>query len=180
MLIVSHHLLKMAKVEFPLEHIVMRINLAWMKSKEEMLETLRNIKHDIYLDYPQGRSKPPRPIITLDEAVDAIPKFRNIKYFAVSNVEDPVSITAIKSCIPEHVEIIPKIETRAGIESLEKIIDSIAAKHIMLDKEDIYTNVNHDHELFVELVRMAREKCKMKNVKVLELQGVVFAPHDGD
>lgn len=178
LVIVSNHLLKVMKVEFPHEHIVVRINVAWIPTKEALMELLSKTTHDVFLDFPQGRSKPPRPTLTLDEIIEIVPQFKNIKYFAISNVEDPIAVAALKTRLPHAIELIPKIETKIGIEGLEAIIKSIDAKHIMLDKEDIYTNVHHDHKLFEDLVDRARSTCKDNNVQVLELQGVVFAPHE--
>lgn len=176
--IVSNHLLKRTQIEFPLEHVVMRINVAWIRSNEDLLALLKDIKHDIFLDYPQGRSKPPRPTLTLEETIATIAQFPNIKFFAVSNVEDPVAVAAIKAQLPAGVELVPKIETKKGVESLAEIVDSIQTKHIMLDKEDLYTNVSNDQEAFEALVTLARKTCKEKGVADLELQGVVFAPHE--
>ncbi len=178
LVIVSNHLLGVMKVEFPEEYIVLRINVAWMRSKKDLIDLLKETTHDVFLDFPQGRSKPPRPTLNLDEIIEIIPKFKNIKYFAISNVEDPIAVATLKARLPHTIELIPKIETKIGIEGLEAIIKSIDAKHIMLDKEDIYTNVHHDHKLFEELVEQARTTSKENHVQVLELQGVVFAPHE--
>lgn len=178
MVIVSNHLLEKTKIEFSQEHVVIRINVAWIRTKEELTNLLGKIKHEIFLDYPQGRSKPPRPTLSLDETIELIPRFSNIKYFAVSNVEDPIAVAKIKACLPNSVELVPKIETKIGIEMLSEIIDSIDTKHIMLDKEDLYTNVGLDQVLFEALVEQARQTCKKKGVADLELQGVVFAPHE--
>ena len=178
MVIVSNHLLEKTKIKFPTEYVVIRINVAWIQTKEELLKLLGNIKNDIFLDYPQGRSKPPRPVLTLEETIELIPQFSNIKYFAVSNVEDPQALDDTKARLPKNVEIIPKIETKRGIEMLEDIINKVGIKYIMLDKEDLYTNVDHDQEIFESLVQKARQICKNKGVSDLELQGVVFAPHE--
>jgi len=178
LVIVSNHLLERTKIILPRDHVVIRINVAWIPTKKKLTDLLRTIKHDIFLDYPLGRSKPPRPKLSLDEVIKLIPSFSHIKYFAVSNVEDPVAVAKIKARLPKNIELVPKIETKKGIEWLPKIIDSIDAKHIMLDKEDLYVNVRHDQRAFDALVKKARMSCKKKGVGVLELQGVVFAPHD--
>lgn len=176
--VVSNHLLQKTKIVFPRDHVVIRINVAWIRSKKKLVELLGSIKHDIFLDYPLGRSKPPRPTLSLDQVIALTPAFPNIKFFAVSNVEDPVAIAKIKSRLPRHIELVPKIETKKGVDRLPAIIDSIKTKHIMLDKEDLYVNIHHNQALFDALVKKARSSCKKKGVKVLELQGVVFAPHE--
>lgn len=175
MLIISNHL--MAKGGFSLpDHAVVRVNVAWIPTKEKLIETLKDIKHDVYLDYPQGRSKPPKPKITLDETIALVTQFPQVKYFAVSNVEEPEAIYAIKMQLPSHVGIVPKIETKRGIENLEAIVAKIQNQHIMFDKEDLYLDVNRDVELFEQLVETTRQKSKALGITVLELHGVVFLP----
>lgn len=173
MLIVSHHLLKKTDIHFH-EKVTMRINVAWIKNLEELIELIEKISHDIYLDYPQGRTKPPKPKIHINEVLKLPWKYDHIKHFAVSNVEDPEKIYAIRKKLPKNVQLIPKIETRKGVRNLEKIIKKIKTKYIMLDKEDLYVDVDNDIEQFEKLVDLAREKCKKCGVKPLELRGVVF------
>jgi citrate lyase beta subunit len=178
-IVVSNHVLvKASKIVLPKEHVVIRVNVAWVPTKKKLVDILASIKHDIFLDYPLGRTKPPRPKLTLDQVIALIPQFPNIKFFAVSNVENPVAIGKIKARLPKHIELVPKIETRKGVEQLPEIIDSIQTKHIMLDKEDLYVNIHHNQKEFDALVKKARASCKKKGVGVLELQGVVFAHHE--
>lgn len=174
MIILSNYILE--KGHFPVpDDVVIRVNVAWVKTKEELGQILKDISHDIYLDYPQGRSKPPRPTLKLDEVIAFAHEFPQVKYFAVSNVEDPEDIFSIKSRLPAHIGVVPKIETERGIELLEEIIQRIDAKYIMLDKEDLYVDVNRNGELFAELIERAREKTTKAGAEVLELHGVVFA-----
>ena len=176
MIIISHNLLLKTDLEFP-PHAVMRVNIAWQKNRREVEDVLSFLKHDIYLDYPQGRSKPPRPTLTLKDAIEIAHKFKHIKYFAVSNVEDPEAIFGIRQKLPPHIELVPKIETKKGVENLEAIVKKIGTKYIMLDKEDLYIDVTKDHNLFENLVEVARKKCKKCGIPGLELKGVVFSPH---
>jgi len=177
MLIISHNLLFKTDMDFP-KHAVMRVNIAWQKNTKEVEQVLTYLKkHDIYLDYPQGRSKPPKPSITLDDAIRIAHKFPNVKYFAVSNVEDPKAIFEIRKRLPPHIELVPKIETVKGVENLEAIVKKINTKFIMLDKEDLYVDVDKDHNLYQNLVETVRKKCKSCKIDGLELQGVVFSPH---
>lgn len=115
MLIISNYLFSKSNINFP-DDAIARINIAWIKSLEELKKVLGEIKHTVYLDYPQGRTKPPRPTITLDESLALIHHYKHIKYFAVSNVEDPDSIDAIRCRLPRRVELIPKIETKREYE----------------------------------------------------------------
>ncbi len=177
MILVSHHLLFTTPVEFPEETVVLRINIAWMKNKAELVKLLRGLKHDIYLDYPQGRSKPPRPKMSLEEALALVPQFPNIKYFAVSNVEDPKKIAAIRAKLPPQVELVPKIETEAGVKNMCGIVSAIGTKYVMLDKEDLYVAVKRDSGKFNRLVELARAKAAQSRINILELHGVVFLPY---
>ena len=178
-IVVSNHVLvKAAKIILPKDHVVIRVNVAWVPTKKKLMDILGSIKHDIFLDYPLGRTKPPQPKLSLDQVIALIPQFPNIKFFAVSNVESPSAIAKIKSRLPAHIELVPKIETRKGVNQLPQIIDSIKTKHIMLDKEDLYVNIHHNQKQFDGLVKKARQTCKKKGVGVLELQGVVFAHHE--
>lgn len=175
MLIISHYLLDKIDAVFP-DHMVARVNVAWLETKDELEKVLAKLKHDIYLDYPQGRTKPPVPQISLDDAIEAARKFPRIKYFAVSNVEDAEGILDIKKRLPPHIEMIPKIETARGVLNLENIVHAAKIRSIMFDKEDLYIDVNRDSQKFGELVEFARQKSKNLGVNILELHGVVFLP----
>lgn len=176
MLVVSNHLLNTSDLPFP-GHVVVRVNVAWIPTKDELISTLSKITHDIYLDYPQGRTKPPRPKISLDDAISMAHRFPKVKHFAVSNVEDPEAIFAIKVQLPSRVALVPKIETKKGIENLEAIVAKIQNRHIMFDKEDLYIDVNRDAIEFERLVELTRQKSKALGIGILELHGVVFLPY---
>jgi pyruvate kinase len=112
--------------------------------------------------------------VTLREAINIANIFENIKYFAVSNVEDPQSLNDIKRQIRKDIEIVPKIETDAGVRNLDVIFKNVTIKYVMLDKEDLYLDVDKDSKMYEELVEMVRSKCKENKVELLELQGVIF------
>ena len=174
MIIVSNYLFSTTNLIFP-DDIVVRLNLAWMKDKAEAQSTLKSIKHDVYLDYPQGRSKPPKPILSLAEAIAIAKKFKNVKYFAVSNVEDPKEVQKIRKLLPSHIEFVPKIETKRGVKNIAAIMSAGKSKHAMLDKEDLYLDVQKDSDIFEILCGAARSRAKEHGFKLLELHGVVFA-----
>ena len=44
----------------------------------------------------------------------------------------------------------------------------------MLDAEDLYTDVNNDTELYLQLKERVKNTCKTYNVELLELYGVIF------
>lgn len=165
MLVISNHLI--GKMPIP-EDAVVRINLAWVKNVREAKKLLNNLKHDVYLDYPDGRTKPPVPKISLKEAMK-LTKHPRVVYFAVSNAEDLERLKYIKRKI--DAELVPKIETVIGVSILPNIID-LNIRKVMLDKEDLYTNVGCNSRKYndlVDLVRSFKDK-----IKILELQGVVF------
>lgn len=154
-IVVSNNLI--GKIPIP-DNSIIRLNLAWV-SLEEARDILSKI-NNVYLDYPTGRTKPPKPTITLEEAIDLANEF-NVKYFAVSNVEDAQTIRNLKV----KSEIIPKIETIKGVENIEEIAKEV--NMVMLDKEDLYLDCKgKDFEKLINKVRAS--------VKTLELIGVVF------
>ena len=174
MIVVSNHLFATTHLGFP-KDVVVRVNLAWMKDKETALKTLKGIKHDVYLDYPQGRSKPPKPTLTLKEAMTFAKQFKNVKYFAVSNVEEPEEVKKMRAALPKAIEFVPKIETKRGVKNLPAIIKAGRIKYAMLDKEDLYIDVGRDSDVFDILNNAARTSAKAAGITLLELQGVVFA-----
>jgi len=172
MILLSNHLLTLPEFQ-NVKNVVVRINMAHVKDKTE-LDKFVNVGKDIFLDYPKGRSKPPRPTLHVPDALEMMAKYPNIKYFAVSNIETPSEVNMIASVLPEHVNFCPKIETVKGVVGLEKIFQTGHVKHIMLDAEDLYTDTQNDVELFLQLKERVRETCKQYDVECLELYGVVF------
>jgi len=147
------------------DNAIIRINLAWIKSKKEAKKLLDKSKHEIYLDYPSGRTKPPTPVITLTEAIE-IANHPNVRYFAMSNCENPYDIYEIVQKL--DVDFVAKIETERGVKNMQSIREAGASK-FMLDKEDLYVNVGCDNDKYNDLIKEAR-----KHKGVMELQGVVF------
>ncbi|MBU2044811.1 MAG: hypothetical protein KJ977_04240 [Candidatus Omnitrophica bacterium] len=178
MLIISQHA-RLLHIPFP-DNAVFRVNVAWIKSKEELFSLLKQIKNDVFLDFPEGRFKPPIPILGLDDLLEAINNFDNIRYFGVTNVTKAQQIAEMKKIIPKRVLLIPKVESREGIDNLEEIISQLDKdeRFIMLDKEDLYTDLKDCKELFGQYVQLAKDKSKRSNIGVLELQGVIFAANE--
>lgn len=166
MIIISNNLT--GKLPLPAKAII-RVNLAWIKSIKEARQILNESQHDIYLDYPQGRTKPPKPTIKLDEAI-RLTNHPKVKYFAVSNVEDIESFESLRDSLGD-VEFIPKIETPLGVENIGEMIKA-GIKTIMIDKEDLYTSVQCDSQEFNDILQIIR--TYKNKIKILELQGVVF------
>ena len=172
MLLISNHLTQLDQFK-KLKGVVIRINMAHVKDSKQ-LEEFVNVPYDVFLDYPKGRSKPPLPSSNLDEAIGFTKKYNNIKYFATSNIEEVAEVNLICEMLPEGVSFVPKIETLKGVLNLSKLFDTGKIKHIMLDAEDLYTNIQNDVELFINLKDRVRRTCKEYKVELLELYGVVF------
>ena len=61
------------------------------------------------------------------------------------------------------------------IEELEKIFKSDRVKHIMLDSEDLFTDIKNDVQLYTYLIERVKKTCKDSGVELLKLSGVVFS-----
>lgn len=178
MLIISQHA-RLLHIPFP-ENAVFRVNVAWIKSKQELFNLLKQIKNDVFLDFPQGRFKPPVPVLSLEDLLEAMESFNNIKYFALTNVTKAEQILGMRKKIPQRILLIPKVESKEGVDNLEEIISQLTKdeRYIMLDKEDLYTDLKEHKELFEQYVKLAKDKSKKNNINVLELQGVIFAANE--
>ena len=176
MIVVSNHLFDKDIIAND-KKMVVRVNLAWMKNIEEAEATLKSLDgFKVYLDYPEGRTKPPKPVISKEDAIKLAKKHKCVKYFAISNIEDALVINNLRAILPNRIDIVPKIETQAGVMNLNKIISESHVHYLMLDKEDLYTNVDHNSDEYEALVAFARSVCKRFEVEMLELQGVIFSP----
>ena len=58
--------------------------------------------------------------------------------------------------------------------NLEKIFEGGRIKHIMLDTEDLYTNIKNDVQLYTYLIDRVRNSCDKYDIKLLGLYGVIF------
>ena len=172
MLLISNHLLTLPQFE-NVEDVVVRINMAHVKDLKE-LKTFVNRDYDVFLDYPKGRTKPPVPSLSLTDAITFTHKYDNIKYFATSNIEEVAEVDLICDMLPKHVSFVPKIETLKGVLNLNKLFDTEKIFHIMLDSEDLYTDIRNDVELFLNLKERVKNTCTDYGVELLQLYGVVF------
>ena len=87
MLLVSQNVKNYYNLKLP-DGVVLRINLAWCNSLDELEKKLSDDKDSkFFLDLPQGRIKPPNNKYSLDEMIPILKSNPQIKYFAVSNVE---------------------------------------------------------------------------------------------
>jgi hypothetical protein len=173
MILLSNHLLNLPEFR-DVKDVVIRINMAHVKDLKE-LKKFVDRDYDVFLDYPKGRTKPPVPSLTFTTAINFTKKYSNIKYFATSNVEDVSEVNLICEMLPNQVNFVPKIETLRGVLNLNKLFDTNKIKHIMLDSEDLYTDVHNDVDLFLNLKRRVADVCESYGVELLQLYGVVFS-----
>ena len=164
MLIVSNNIID----EIKGADMTARINLAWVPDVATAKKLLDKSNYRVYLDYPSGRMKPPVPIIGIAEAIE-LSKHEKVLYFAASNIETAIECNAMMELL-DDVEFIPKIETEVGVRNLKEII-ATGVKTIMLDKEDLFSDVGCNSDFFNELVEEVRS---YDSIKILELQGVIF------
>lgn len=154
--------------------LIIRINVAWSKSVEELLTIIHNSTHPIYLDCPTGRSKPPVPKIPLEEVIKIANDNYRVKYFAFSNAEDPDMVEELRKKVNSRIKLVPKIETTTGVSHMFAICKAAQTDMIMLDHEDLYVNVNHNSELFNAHMESVFEQGKKFNIKIYKVQGIIF------
>ena len=123
---------------------IFRINLAWVNELIELKSLLEKHKnHLIFLDLPIGRTKPPNNSYSIDDLGELFETYENIRYFAISNVNNKNDLKKFKNIVPTHVNIIPKIESIAGVENISSIVSELIHKEkiIMLDHDDLFTSI---------------------------------------
>lgn len=174
LLIISQNA-RLAHMNIP-PHAVLRVNVAWIKNREELFRVLSGITNDVFLDFPEGRRKPPRPVLKFPDLIEAMRLHKRVKYFGATDVRNEETVARLLKALPPNVQLIPKIESRAGVKRLELIAEALPydTKYIMLDKEDLYTDLGSDNDTFLDYLQMVREKCWKSHVHVLELAGVIF------
>jgi len=162
------------------ENSILRINLAWINSIEELEIILqKNNNSDIFLDLPVGRTKPPNNKYSFDDIVLILQKNANIKYFAISNVNSADNIKELIKKIPKQVSLVPKIESPEGVKNIGEITEVLGDKKIiMLDHDDLYSNLikkNEKPEKFKEYISNLSNFCQKNNVIMLRTIGVIFS-----
>lgn len=165
------------------ESSIFRINLAWVNSLEELKSLLKkHANSQIFLDLPIGRTKPPNNKYSFDDLVNIIIPNKNIKYFAISNVNSSNDLKKFIDKIPNHVTLVPKIESPEGISNIQNITDLLVdEKIIMLDHDDLFSNLvkkGENPEKFKDHITDLTEFCKKNNVVILRTIGVVFSDEE--
>ena len=166
-------------LNFP-KDAILRINLAWCNSLDELEIILKkNSDYGIFIDLPIGRLKPPNNRYTLNEIIPILKNYNNIKYFAVSNVDDDVDLDDFVNSVPKNITIVPKIESYLGIKNIEEITKLLGdEKIVMLDHDDLYSSMlkkNDDPKNFQIYIQQLIDFCNKNNVTLLRTVGVMFA-----
>jgi len=182
MLIVSQNISQYS-ISFP-NDVIYRINLAWINNLQELERLLK--KHDkqkIFLDLPINRIKPPNNKYSLDGIVSILNSYENIKYFAISNVNNANDLESYNDLIPKNVTIVPKIESPDGISNVSEIVQAIPGqeKILMLDHDDLFsalTKLAEPPSNFKNYINELVEFCKENNITLLRTIGVIFSDEE--
>lgn len=174
--VISQNLVK-SNLHLP-DDAILRINLAWHKdldSIKEMLYEHRN--HKIFLDIPVGRKKPPNHSHDLDDIASIANTNRNVKYVAISNVEDVRTVKYYSAIF--NSKIVPKIETYRGVRDIVSIMNAMnyAPQVLMLDHEDLFANLVmlKKEKQYLAVVDRLVSACKKKGAHLLRAKGIIFS-----
>jgi len=180
MLLISQNIKNHYNLEFP-DDVILRINLAWCNSLEELKEKLSNVKNaKFFLDLPQGRIKPPNNKYSLEEMIPILESNKQIRYFAISNVENKNDLQPFLDKLPDHINIVPKIESPNAILNIKEICDALKTekKIVMLDHDDLFSSIirnNEDKNSFQKYIRKLIDFCEKENISLLRTVGVMFS-----
>ena len=173
--IVSQNLAR-SHMKFP-KNAILRVNLAWLKDLKSIKKMLNMHKgHDIFLDIPVGRKKPPNHKHDINEIANIANSYKNVKYVAVSNVESASDIAYY--CKKFNSRIVPKIETYRGVMHSANIINALNYKPqiVMLDHEDLFSNLVSikKEKLYLEVIDRLIKACERKRAHLLRVKGIIF------
>ena len=180
MLLISQNIKNHYNLEFP-DDVVLRINLAWCNNLEELKEKLSKEKNaKFFLDLPQGRIKPPNNNYSLEEMIPILESNKQIKYFAVSNVEGKNDLQPFLDKLPDHINIVPKIESPNSILNIKEICNALKTeeKVVMLDHDDLFSSIirkNENKNNFQKYIRKLIDFCEKENISLLRTVGVMFS-----
>ena len=180
MLLISQNIKNHYNLELP-KDAILRINLAWCNTLNELKVILaRNKESEFFIDLPVGRVKPPNNRYSLDDLIPIIESNKQIKYFAVSNVENKNDLQPFLDKLPDHVNLVPKIESSNAVLNIKEICNALKTekKIVMLDHDDLFSSIirkNEDKNSFQEYVRKLIDFCEKENISLLRTVGVRFS-----
>ena len=165
------------------EDSIFRINLAWINTLDELNSILKKHEHSkIFMDLPIGRTKPPNNKYSFDDILSILVSNKNVKYFAISNVNSSDDLKLFIDKIPDHVSLVPKIESPEAVSNIEEITNMLKGKKIiMLDHDDLFSNLikkNEPIEKFKEYIVNLTEFCQKNNITMLRTIGVIFSDEE--
>jgi len=170
-------------IEVP-KDTIFRINLAWCSSVDELKAMLQKHRDNkIFLDLPIKRIKTPNNRYTLDDLIPIISSHKQIKYFAVSNVESPDDLKSFIKKLPPGVILVPKIESPTAIKNISDIVNALPAneKILMLDHDDLFSAIiksNEPVDIFKKYIQQLVDYCNSNKIILLRTIGVMFSDEE--
>ena len=161
------------------DHYVIRVNLAWTFSLDDLIENLNSYPNDFFIDIPSGRTKPPSNKYSLERLYPIFRERSNVRYVAISNVERSSQLDNWRVFGARPI-LVPKIESIAGVENIDEIMSSIQTeKIIMIDNDDLHTSLLKNgvspSKLYSDYIDPLLEYCEKNNVIALRTRGIVFS-----
>ena len=160
---------------------ILRINLAWCNNLDYLKSVLDTHKEFVFfIDLPISRIKPPNNKYSLEDLIPIIESHKQIRYFAVSNVESKNDLQPFLEKLPDYINIVPKIESPKAILNIKEICDSLKTekKIVMLDHDDLFSSIIHsnkDKNSFQECIKMLIDFCEENDISLLRTVGVIFS-----
>jgi len=160
---------------------ILRINLAWCNNLDYLKSVLDTHKEFVFfIDLPVSRIKPPNNKYSLEDLIPIIESHKQIRYFAVSNVESKNDLQPFLEKLPDYINIVPKIESPKAILNIKEICDSLKTekKIVMLDHDDLFSSIIHSNEdknSFQECIKMLIDFCEENDISLLRTVGVIFS-----
>ena len=170
-------------IEVP-KDTIFRINLAWCSSVDELKAMLQKHRDNkIFLDLPIKRIKTPNNRYTLDDLIPIISSHKQIKYFAVSNVESPDDLKSFIKKLPPGVILVPKIESPTAIKNISDIVNALPdnEKILMLDHDDLFSAIiksNEPVDVFKKYIQQLVDYCNSNKIILLRTIGVMFSDEE--
>ena len=160
---------------------ILRINLAWCNNLDYLKSVLDTHKEFVFfIDLPISRIKPPNNKYSLEDLIPIIESHKQIRYFAVSNVESKNDLQPFLEKLPDYINIVPKIESPKAVLNIKEICDSLKTekKIVMLDHDDLFSSIIHsnkDKNSFQECIKMLIDFCEENDISLLRTVGVIFS-----
>ena len=179
MLLASQNLTRYMQMD---DSTVLRINLAWVEDLSALDSLISRYPNDIFIDLPIGRTKPPNNTYDVKDLNKIIKSHKNVKYIAISNVESPSSINKYYNVFGKDICLVPKIESKKGIDNIDKICSVLRDKRIiMLDHDDLFSDLvakSISPSSFMNYIETLENFCLKNGVDLLKTRGVLFSDSD--